>query len=313
MGCDIHIVTEIFKEGKWQGIKEFPEAMDSRNYMLFAFLADVRNYFNVEGLKPKGLPEDLSRKKFGWESCMERIKERYAEDSRTMFVKDGKIAPRDEKLWREVSKEEYEAIEKFQKENREEALKRYGSLQRQYGENPKFSVEDAVFAGGEFKKVPINEIYSTIEEFAKEEYDEEWDEEMQDYGRWRVDFNYYKEDGYGDYHTPSYATLQELLDADTTDYTSRMYKIDKEFYDVFIKNGGTFPECFRIKGDTEPTDIAECFREALSPTIIVCWQRDAEEKAEMSLFKGIEELKEIAKKYDIEDYNNIRIVFAFDN
>jgi hypothetical protein len=298
-----------------QHVSNKTETMDNRNYHLFAFLADVRNYWNVKGFKPKGLPFDLSQKKHGFESYWEQIQKNYSDGSKKMFVKDGQIIEISEveNIWREVSKEEYEEIEKFQKENIEEASKRYGTLQRQYGENPKYSAEDAVAAGGEFKKIPYKEIYSSVEGFAKKEYEDDWDEDAHNYGRWRVDFNYYDENGYGDYHTPSYLTLQELVDADTTDYTANMYKIDREFYDVFTKNGGVLPEIFTVKGETEPTDIAECFREALNPTIIISWQKNEEEKAGMALFKGIEELKEIAKKYDIEDYNNIRIVFAFDN
>ena len=59
MGCDIHIVTEIKENGKWKGVDEFPNALDDRNYHLFSFLANVRNYFNTVGFKPKGLPEDF--------------------------------------------------------------------------------------------------------------------------------------------------------------------------------------------------------------------------------------------------------------
>jgi hypothetical protein len=89
--------------------------------------------------------------------------------------------------------------------------------------------------------------------------------------------------------------------------------MDKSFYNTFVEHGGKFPEIFTVRGDSEPADIAECFREALNPTIIISWQRSEEEKVNMALFKGIEELKKIAEKYNVVDYNDIRIVFAFDN
>ena len=60
MGCDIHMITEIRKNGKWERVLETPETFDKRNYSVFAFLANVRNYWNYNGFEPKGLPEDIS-------------------------------------------------------------------------------------------------------------------------------------------------------------------------------------------------------------------------------------------------------------
>ncbi len=60
MGCDIHLITEIRKNGKWERVLEIPETFDKRNYSIFAFLADVRNDWGIKGFKPKGLPEDIS-------------------------------------------------------------------------------------------------------------------------------------------------------------------------------------------------------------------------------------------------------------
>ena len=60
MGCDIHMITEIRKNGKWERVLEIPETLKSRNYSVFAFLADVRNSWDINGFKPKGLPEDIS-------------------------------------------------------------------------------------------------------------------------------------------------------------------------------------------------------------------------------------------------------------
>ena len=77
MGCDIHTIAEVRnnKTGKWEKVgdyfslndsdKEFyrKEKTDSpfnwRSYVLYGFLADVRNYSYCEPIsKPKGLPDD---------------------------------------------------------------------------------------------------------------------------------------------------------------------------------------------------------------------------------------------------------------
>lgn len=60
MGCDIHIITEVNKDGKWEHIEEVPTSLDNRNYPLFTFLAGVRDYFNGKGFEPKGKCEDAS-------------------------------------------------------------------------------------------------------------------------------------------------------------------------------------------------------------------------------------------------------------
>ena len=96
MGCDIHIYTEVKKEGKWRAIQvpngwkkylegcleratkqdsinyykarleEEPDKVyegiySGRNYDLFAILANVRNKYGFRPISmPKGLPEDIS-------------------------------------------------------------------------------------------------------------------------------------------------------------------------------------------------------------------------------------------------------------
>lgn len=60
MGCDIHFVTEVKKEGKWEGVEEDLKILENRNYSTFAFLANVRNSFGTKGFEPKGSPEDMS-------------------------------------------------------------------------------------------------------------------------------------------------------------------------------------------------------------------------------------------------------------
>ena len=78
MGCDIHAYVEVKKNGEWEYLVDdiFPaddydkeyyhkdftnDPFPNRNYGLFGFLADVRNYSCVEPLSlPKGTPEDAS-------------------------------------------------------------------------------------------------------------------------------------------------------------------------------------------------------------------------------------------------------------
>jgi hypothetical protein len=63
MGCDIHMFVETetgADDGPdWQ-VRQFANRWD-RNYGLFAHLAGVRNYGNVEPIaEPRGLPHDIS-------------------------------------------------------------------------------------------------------------------------------------------------------------------------------------------------------------------------------------------------------------
>lgn len=64
MGCDIHIITEIKKSNKWERVPDVPAAFDERNYYVFAWLANVRNSFDLDGFRPRGLPQDISGRKF---------------------------------------------------------------------------------------------------------------------------------------------------------------------------------------------------------------------------------------------------------
>lgn len=55
MGKDIHLLTEIRKDGLWQPIEEIPESYDIRNYSFFSFLEEIGE---------RGIPEELKGKKF---------------------------------------------------------------------------------------------------------------------------------------------------------------------------------------------------------------------------------------------------------
>jgi hypothetical protein len=64
MGCDIHPIVEVRKNGKWKQV-DYDYNMDldglgARNYRLFSVLADVRNSYNITPISsPRGLPEDF--------------------------------------------------------------------------------------------------------------------------------------------------------------------------------------------------------------------------------------------------------------
>lgn len=80
MGCDIHIFTEVKKNGSWRRstdevftLDKFDQEyhkkekgtdpFDWRSYGMFGFLAGVRNYSCVPGFECKqGLPEDVTDK-----------------------------------------------------------------------------------------------------------------------------------------------------------------------------------------------------------------------------------------------------------
>ena len=58
MGCDIHFYKEVKIKGKWLC---YGESNISRCYSLFAKMANVRNYEDLEPIsEPKGIPSDLS-------------------------------------------------------------------------------------------------------------------------------------------------------------------------------------------------------------------------------------------------------------
>lgn len=68
MGTDIRVVYEKFENDQWERIEVYPEYDFSRNYLLFAILADVRNGLGFGGTPthvpiepidcPRGLPRD---------------------------------------------------------------------------------------------------------------------------------------------------------------------------------------------------------------------------------------------------------------
>jgi hypothetical protein len=75
MGCDIHSYVErknddgIWEHEPWVATVEYEDGpFDSRNYNVFGFLADVRNYSGVTPIvEPRGFPDDASPEvRTGW-------------------------------------------------------------------------------------------------------------------------------------------------------------------------------------------------------------------------------------------------------
>jgi hypothetical protein len=70
MGCDIHAVFQAKRDGKWIDVPS--KYQEDRHYMLFAWLADVRNGYGFAGMpthtriepisRPRGLPEDFEHR-----------------------------------------------------------------------------------------------------------------------------------------------------------------------------------------------------------------------------------------------------------
>ncbi len=311
MGCSIHIMTEIKEGGVWKAIPDVPKSINTRDYHLFAFLSDVKNYFNTKSVEVKGLPDDISTLQYGFKSIKEHMKSRYENDGAFRLIKeDGSInSYYSEECKIEISEEEYNHLKKLQQESPDEFNKRYNVLgYLQKNNEPRiYSVQDATIVKGKYESIPFKKIYNSFEEFCENEYKDEYNEKAQDYGEWDINF----EDE--SYHSFNHLSLKELMESDTESYYANAYKIDKEFYDVFCKLGGKMPDGIAVIGNTNPGDVIDAIRESVCPTVILSWQKTDEEKKKTPLYKGTEELKEIANKYRITNYEDIRIIFAFDN
>lgn len=298
MGCDIHIITEIKKDNKWERVKEIPDTLDVRNYNTFAVLANVRNNFNTKSFPVKGVPKDISSLRYDFESAMKEDKKWY-ENNTTEIIKmpDGTFKePYSSDFDIECSKEQYDEWK---------GGKGYIS---QDGKRI-YHISDPSASGGVKMTLPYKEIYSSFEEYWNKYHSgDKKDPYANDYGYWKIDFSEKNED----WHSHNYITLQEFKDWDWNDYISSKCKVPLAFYRKFIEFGGELPKEMNVIEEYESSDIREIFQRAFSPDVIISWIDKAEDK-NLPIFKGIQELEDIAKKYKITDYNNIRIVFAFDN
>lgn len=318
MGTNIRTIVEIRKDGKWQYVPEVLSEFNSRNYKTFSVLADgVRSSFGSIGFAPKGLPKDISAKKFNFESNRKHCRNVYETMKCVFFVSSEgeKMHPFEvrEKLgidcYVKITNEKYNLIkETMSEQNSMVAYSRYctPSSSTVDGKTSFFVFDAGCTAGGCVQELVYADVYPDFEEFLKAEYSDEWDEDAQDYGEWKVDFT--DEDMY----SHSYISLEEFLQWDSTDYTKVKYKMDREFYEKFKAAGGVFPDIFEINDGDQPIgSIVEAYQQAFSPTVLVAWQTEPELWKETPMFKGIAELKTIAEKYKIANPADIRIVFAF--
>lgn len=292
MGCDIHTIVQIKRNNKWEYIPELPKEFNERNYSTFSLLADVRNNFNTKGFQPKGLPSDLETKKFGWESCMPRAKERFKTETTEMvkMPNDKYLSKYDRCFERATTEEEY---------NSWKGSKGYRSVEN----GREYYVADYSMLDGVLVDVPYKELFNTFDDFLKEHYEYYFDKDLNDYGEWKVDFTC------EDFHSHSYLTLKELQDFDYEDYASAKCKVVKAFMTKFFELGGKLPNGMSVE-DSEPQDIRDILAEAIEPRVVVKWKNQDVE--DLPVLNGIKELEKIAKQYNIES-EDIRIVFAFDN
>ena len=307
MGVMIHVIAEIFKNGKWQQIEEYPKSIKDSGYREYAVLAGVRDSFNQKLFDPKGLPADLDKPYAHWESIMDSCRKWYENNTTSMLVFNNPngtktyedIFSHDTEI--EISEDMYNMI---YKENPNPS--RYFWLSyRVDGTNgtKQYFVHDASVVGAKIQEVPYKTLYATFEDYLQGEEQENWNEIAQDYGSFKVNFD---DECYFDH---SYLTLEELLNADYTKYNSICYKLDREFYNMFIEHGGVLPKCFTIS-ESGIGSLIDAMHEAMEPTITVSWLRKPEDIESMDIAKGIKEMQEIAQKYEVAN-NEIRIVFAF--
>ena len=116
-----------------------------------------------------------------------------------------------------------------------------------------------------------------------------------------------------DLHSKSYLTLKELDESDKTDAFANKCRIVGAFWQKFKELGGELPDGMEVEEDIKIDSIVDAISLAFCPEVIIKWQPSKAEIKETTLYKGIEALKEIAKENNIENYENVRIVFCFDN
>ena len=68
-----------------------------------------------------------------------------------------------------------------------------------------------------------------------------------------------------------------------------------------------------VEEDFKTDSIIDAIRLVMCSEVIIKWQSSEEEIKGYTLYQGIEALKEIAKQNNIENFEDIRIVFCFDN
>ena len=223
MGCDIHAIVEIKKNGKWEYVPDLPVVFDSRSYGVFSILnRNVRNSYGRDGFEQKGLPHDISGRRFRFTSHREELERAY--NHKETFVcyiggEDKKyVQVYDESLKTEIDFEFYEELKSGM--THEQSLRYYSPTQTAYPQ--KYFVQDAQKVGGQFMEIPYRFLYSDIKEFNKAYYNYPWYNEEQDFGYYDVDFD-------SDLHSHSHLSLAELKTKVITKSSEKEFLVNKEF------------------------------------------------------------------------------------
>lgn len=294
MGTSIHGVVQIRQNDTWQDLTYCPEQLRQRNYHLFAFLANIRNYFDINGLEPRGLPEDMPSHQCRWTSKVHEIVKRYLTDkNKRVIMPDGSIKQHDDDLFAVICKSEEEA-------------KSYKHYSCHYGRDPEYLGYDFVSKGGIETEICLCKEYPDFQEYLKAYYPEYKNKPLDQIGEYAVDFDC------PDYYGHSYQTLDDLQNTDKTGYTEERISVPIQFYHEFNRQKGTLPEGMKFYKKESPGDVIDALQELYQPTILIGWQLDEKTIADMPLTKLINELIDIKDQYHVTEHD-VRIVYCFDN
>lgn len=133
----------------------------------------------------------------------------------------------------------------------------------------------------------------------------------------KAEANFYGADG----HSHSWLTLKELLEYDWQQVTLRRGWVDEETYKQFKETGKPYPCCGGVGGlnvvrigneELDKIISGEAQREeGKSYYTMIEWEQTYTDCCKTFTNKTIAKLKKLAR--DRNDYENIRIVFWFDN
>ncbi len=295
MGCDIHTIVEIKQEGKWKYVPDLPDAFNDRCYGVFSILnRNVRNYNGRNGFEGNGIPADISGKKFRFVSQDDELTGAY--NNKTGFVcwieeSQSFISPYDESLKSEIDFELYEELNSGM--TKEQKTRYYMPLQTPYPQ--KYFVQDASKVNGEFLELPFTFLYKTIKDFNDAYYRFAWHENEKDYGYYEVDFEE------NDFHSHSHLTLAELRTKVVDISSNKSFTISRDFITYLENEIGGLPDTMMVE------DIKD-------DTVRITFDVDPDDfYPQESYNNGVAELEQIKEKYNIENDENIRIVFAFDS
>lgn len=305
MGCDIHYIVQKRVNNSWEFVDKSVDTLEDRNYMLFGALAGVRDYWGIQLFDDKGLPEDLGNRKYKWHSELDFYKSLYEKQHALALVIPGQKPNADyyeerNRLKEYITKEEYEAYGSYSPDYTRGEL-RYSYTKSSTKDGYEYYCYNAGKVGGIFKYVDYKDLYDSFEEFLKH-YADEYDEELNDYGYYQVNFDC------EDFHTPSWLTLKELTSANTAKIDMNAAKVSKEFFTAFERAGGELPSGFIVE-ESAVADLRSAMQEAIEPTVTIRWGENDNYNSVRAL---IEELKKVAEEESVAE-EDLRIVFAFDN